>query len=78
LLVSFALLHEITAIVPLVGFFFAARYAGTGNMFVEAMREMTDGQNIEDGTARRASESWLRGKLKEYHDEGLPSLTTPS
>lgn len=38
LIVSFAVLHEITAIVPLAGLFFGAKYLGVGERLVEHIR----------------------------------------
>ena len=41
LIVSFAILHEITAVVPLAGLFFGAKYLGVGERLVEHIREET-------------------------------------
>ena len=41
LIISFAVLHEITAVVPLVGLFFGAKYLGVGERLVEYMRAET-------------------------------------
>jgi hypothetical protein len=41
LIVSFAILHEITAVVPLAGLFFGAKYLGVGERLVEYIRAET-------------------------------------
>ncbi|KAF9650982.1 hypothetical protein BDM02DRAFT_3092164 [Thelephora ganbajun] len=41
LIVSFAILHEITAIVPLAGLFFGAKCLGVGERLVESIRAKT-------------------------------------
>ena len=41
MIVSFAILHEITAIVPLAGLFFGARYLGVGERLVGYIRAKT-------------------------------------
>ncbi|OBZ65077.1 hypothetical protein A0H81_14924 [Grifola frondosa] len=37
LILSFAILHELTAMIPLVGLFFSARALGIGERFIEAV-----------------------------------------
>ena len=57
LVVSFALLHELTAIVPLVGLFFLARYAGVG----ERVTGMLDSESHG---------GWIWEKFHSYTEEG--------
>lgn len=61
LVLSFAILHELTAIVPVVGFFFAARGLGVGERVVGAVTA-SGGERDED--------SWVKGKGREWVDEG--------
>jgi len=58
LIVSFAVLHEITAIVPLVSVFFAGRSFGLGESVVRYIRsEPSEGK--ENHWIFRKSENWL-------------------
>jgi hypothetical protein len=63
LAMSFAILHEITAIAPLVGIFYGARALGVGERIVTAVIE-----NDSDSALTRYS--WVRGKCKKWVDEG--------
>lgn len=58
LVVSFAVLHELTAMVPLVGFFFGARALGVGERVVQAV--------ASDDTPG----GWAKEKCREWVDEG--------
>lgn len=63
LVVSFAVLHEITAIVPLVSVFFLARSFGVGEYAVNfVQQEISEGQQQQEG--------WLREKSQKWMDEG--------
>ncbi|KAG2069223.1 hypothetical protein BDR04DRAFT_1022246 [Suillus decipiens] len=62
LLVSFAILHELTAIVPIVGIFYTARSLGAGERVVNAVALDRDG-SIDD-------QSWVNTRLKSWVDEG--------
>ncbi|KIJ25350.1 hypothetical protein M422DRAFT_77099 [Sphaerobolus stellatus SS14] len=58
LVVSFAILHEVTAIVPLVSIFFAAKTFGLGEKAVQYVRrENIDGK--EPNWMQKKSEEWL-------------------
>lgn len=63
LIVSFAVLHEITAVVPLAGLFFGAKYLGVGESLVEYVRaEMhTGGESSQSLTTKCAQRvgTWI-------------------
>ncbi|KDQ17066.1 hypothetical protein BOTBODRAFT_106335 [Botryobasidium botryosum FD-172 SS1] len=69
LVASFAILHELTAIVPLVGFFFCARAGGVGERVVHAVRTHTDvaATGDQQGESER---SWATIKAREWLDDG--------
>lgn len=60
LIVSFAVLHELTALVPIVGFFFGARALGVGERVVQTIASR-DGEE---------SSGWATHKCREWVDEG--------
>jgi len=60
LIVSFAILHEATAFVPLVGMFFGARALGIGERVVHMVE--SDPTQLEG--------SWVRQRCKVWIDEG--------
>ena len=62
LIASFAILHELTAIVPFIGLFFGARALGLGETFVGFIRAETDGP--------AGDESWIRRQCRAWMDEG--------
>lgn len=63
LVVSFAILHELTAIVPLVSVFFCARTLGIGEQAVAFVRNgVTD--------AESTNRSWVQDKGAQWIDEG--------
>ena len=68
LIVSFAILHEITAIVPLVGMFFGARYLGVGERLVEFVRAETHTDAVSSN--RPPTTEWVRKKVGTWIDEG--------
>ncbi|KAJ7647699.1 hypothetical protein FB45DRAFT_822761 [Roridomyces roridus] len=55
LVVSFAILHEVTAIVPLVAGFYAARAAGLGERAVAALPSASE----QDGWALKKTRGWV-------------------
>lgn len=59
LVASFAVLHEVTAILPLVGFFYVGRWAGLGETTVDYLHR----QNSEELT-------WLGRKWLDWTEEG--------
>ena len=73
LVLSFGILHELTAIVPLVGIFYGARTLGIGERVVSAIIEE---QNIsssptDGGTfASRLELGWAKQKMKTWVEEG--------
>lgn len=58
LVVSFAIVHELTAVVPIAGFFFGARALGVGERVVQTITSAED-----DG-------SWAKEKCRAWVDEG--------
>ncbi|GJJ14049.1 hypothetical protein Clacol_008306 [Clathrus columnatus] len=63
LVLSFAILHEVTAIAPLISVFFMARSFGVGENAVNFIKkEVSEGQPDND--------AWLREKGKKWMDEG--------
>jgi hypothetical protein len=60
LLVSFAVLHELTAIVPFVGIFFGARALGIGELVVTKVTKFNENPGNE----------WTREKLRQLAKEG--------
>ena len=62
LVFSFAVLHELTALAPLVGFFFGARALGVGERVVNAIQGDTTSPDTQGG--------WIREKGKEWVAEG--------
>ena len=63
LILSFAVLHEITAVAPVVGFFFGARALGVGDKIIEEVARPPS----ESGTVYG---NWAREKGREWVDEG--------
>lgn len=63
LIVSFAILHELTAIVPIVGIFYTARSLGAGERVANAVAPKHD--SFVDGQS-----SWVNTKLRSFVDEG--------
>lgn len=62
LLVSFAVLHELTAIVPLVGIFYGARALGVGERIINAV--------IQEGSSNSGASGWAREKCRSWVEEG--------
>jgi len=65
LITSFAVLHEITAVVPLVGLFFCARAGGVGERVVDAVRSHTHVDSASGGVG-----GWAATTAGEWLDEG--------
>ena len=68
LIVSFAILHEITAIVPLAGIFFGARYFGVGERLIEFVRAET--HTDAASSDQPSTTEWARRKVGTWIDEG--------
>lgn len=72
LVVSFGILHELTAILPIVGLFYASRSFGLGERVVNAMASAEhNGQhsNLVEGE-RGEGDSWMLQKGQVWIDEG--------
>ncbi|TFK74588.1 hypothetical protein BDN72DRAFT_759654 [Pluteus cervinus] len=68
LIVSFGILHEITAIAPLVGIFYAARAFGLGERIITTI---TPTQRTRDATGEvDGTLPWYQDKLKGWVEEG--------
>lgn len=63
LIVSFAVLHELTAIVPIIGIFYGARMLGVGERIVTVAIEDNPDSAFPRG-------GWVREKCKNWVDEG--------
>jgi hypothetical protein len=61
LLLSFGVLHEITALVPLVGVFYGARTLGIGEAVID---------KIVSSDQLLSEEDWLRKTLRRWVEEG--------
>ncbi|KAI0937758.1 hypothetical protein AcW1_003833 [Taiwanofungus camphoratus] len=72
LVLSFAILHELTAIVPLMGFFFGARALGVGERIVSAFPETSKNGEmpVEDNILSDAHDGWVVEKSKQWWGEG--------
>lgn len=57
LVVSFAVLHEITAVVPLIGIFYASKSLGVGERFVTTL--VDSGHPSEGGLIREKCRLWV-------------------
>ena len=56
LAVSFAVLHELTALVPLVAFYYGAHASGLGSSFISSLQR---GSPSEDGLMRAKCRQWI-------------------
>jgi len=72
LIASFAILHELTAIVPLVGLFFVAKAAGLGEKVVDVIRDNpeTDGVASSSAIGGAVEAGWVKLRARAYVDEG--------
>lgn len=70
LLVSFAIVHELTAIVPIAGFFFGARALGVGESIVGALAPRSGVEPADEGLAAQVRDSWVGERLREWMVEG--------
>ncbi|TBU40728.1 hypothetical protein BD309DRAFT_899408 [Dichomitus squalens] len=69
LILSFGILHELTAIAPIAGFFFAARGLGVGEGVIRALAPQTSAEG-ERGFAAQFRESWVAQRFREWMVEG--------
>ncbi|CAA7260546.1 unnamed protein product [Cyclocybe aegerita] len=76
LILSFGILHELTAIVPLVGFFYGARALGIGERVVAAVIEdrqtgrATNSDGVIGSLLDDARPSWAKQKMRAWVEEG--------
>lgn len=72
LIISFGLLHELTAIVPLVGVFYASRALGVGESIVDTVIKDTDTVSISKyGVEYEQSVVvWSKQKVRSWVKEG--------
>ena len=72
LILSFGILHEITAVVPLVGIFYGSRALGIGERVVSAIVEDKTQNSTYNGirTHDESRLSWSKRKLKSWVEEG--------
>lgn len=63
LLTSFAILHELSAILPLVGVFYAARSFGVGERVLKTL-------DLDADPSSEESSNWLKGKSREWIRDG--------
>jgi hypothetical protein len=74
LVLSFGILHELTAIVPIVGIFYGARTLGIGERVVSAIIEdQKNGSSASNDGSASASLSelgWAKRKMKAWVEEG--------
>jgi len=68
LIISFAVLHEITAIVPLAGIFFGAKYLGVGERLVEFVR--AEVHTDATSPSQPSTTEWAQKKVETWIDEG--------
>ena len=70
LIISFAVLHELTAIVPVFGFFFGARALGVGENVVHALVPAPGSEATSSGVASKLRDTWLGAQIREWMAEG--------
>jgi hypothetical protein len=70
LVFSFALLHELTAIVPFVGFFWAGRQLGIGDGIIYSLTQPIPSSGDEGSGSATAIRRIMREKVNQWVDEG--------
>ncbi|KAF5322142.1 hypothetical protein D9619_001654 [Psilocybe cf. subviscida] len=68
LILSFGILHEVTAVVPLIGIFYGARSLGVGERVISAILEDESMQQPSSDASRGMG--WARQKVKLWMEEG--------
>lgn len=68
MIISFAILHEVTAVVPLVGIFFGAKYLGVGEHLMEFVR--AEAHSDATSSDQPSTTEWARRKVGMWIDEG--------
>ncbi|KZT03939.1 uncharacterized protein LAESUDRAFT_728640 [Laetiporus sulphureus 93-53] len=71
LIVSFAVLHELTAILPFTGFFFLARTFDVGNRLFAAFPEQAESVLESPDPASSAEVGWMVARGRESVVEGM-------
>ena len=70
LVLSFGILHEITAVAPLFVVFYGARTLGAGDRLVKAISEEAASNKIVEDRSTADPVQWGRRKLSTWMDEG--------
>ncbi|KAL5479091.1 hypothetical protein ACEPAI_2379 [Sanghuangporus weigelae] len=70
LITSFAILHEATAIVPLVGVFYTCRTFGVGERVVTYAREASSSSGTSAMRKEEEGGSWIRDATERWMSEG--------
>lgn len=73
LIVSFGIIHELTAIVPLVGIFYTSRALGVGERIVNTVIRDTETSKVSDGGSMNEEQSvvvWGKRKVRGWVEEG--------
>ncbi|KAH7927434.1 hypothetical protein BV22DRAFT_1006962 [Leucogyrophana mollusca] len=81
LIFSFAVLHELTAIVPVVGIFYGARTLGIGERVVSAVAERSNDDGYMQTTVRgwvNEGEQWAQRVGRRYGVFGFEKRTSES
>lgn len=72
LIISFGIIHELSAVVSLVGIFYGSRALGIGERVVSAIIEdkKQNSTNYETSAQDKSQLSWSKQKLKSWVEEG--------
>lgn len=70
LILSFGILHELTALVPLAGVFYGARQLGIGERVVSSLRDTSSSYERSNTESEQILESWGKNKLRQWMTEG--------
>ncbi|KAL0955855.1 hypothetical protein HGRIS_002057 [Hohenbuehelia grisea] len=70
LIVSFGILHELTAILPVIGAFYASRHLGLGEQLVTAMTGDKTAEAATTSGVLGSEDSWLKSKGRVWMEEG--------
>ncbi|KAL5496129.1 hypothetical protein ACEPAH_3046 [Sanghuangporus vaninii] len=70
LITSFAILHEATAIIPLVGVFYTCRTFGVGERVVTYAREASSSRSTSATRKEEEGGSWIRETTERWMEEG--------
>ncbi|OSC98394.1 hypothetical protein PYCCODRAFT_1439265 [Trametes coccinea BRFM310] len=70
LVISFAILHELTAILPVAGFFYGCRALGVGESIVRAVGQQQNQPEVSGGYMAQYRDSWVGERVREWMVEG--------